>query len=510
MRAIARFLTCAALAASCTLPAAAAAPNAPARPVDPLAGVPKDAITHHSIALPGGRLTYTARAGTIVIRNADEKPQATMFYTAYTLDGANPKTRPVTFFYNGGPGSATLWLRMGSFGPVRVQTGNGTMTKPAPFVLADNRYTLLDASDLVFVDMPASGFGRILPGGDAKKIFGSDNDVNAFNQFVQRYITANGRWNSPKVLFGESYGTPRTAMLVNSLQNAGVGVNGIVLQSSILNDALASSETYGGANTDDWQYVFALPTMAATAYFYHAVPGAPPTLSAYMKDVQAFAMGEYREALNQGANLSPGRFDSIAAKLHRYTGLSELYIRNNDLRMTAQRFLAEFRRSHAQTVGAYDARFRLYALDQEAEFPQLEPSDASIDAAYIGMTNDYLRTTLGYKTNLPYLTGAYAAIQAAGGWDFTHQGGLPLNSAPDLAQAMTYNPGLRIFSANGWYDSVTPFLATVYTLDHLQIQKPLLKNITYGFYPSGHMIYLNPDALAVFHADLERWYKTLR
>ena len=507
MRAMARFLTCAALAATCSLPALAAAP---VRPVDPLAGVPKDAVTHHSISLPGGRLAYTARAGTIVIRNGDEKPQATMFYTAYTLDGANPRTRPVTFFYNGGPGSATLWLRMGSFGPVRVQTGNGTMTKPAPFVLADNRYTLLDASDLVFVDMPASGFGRILPGGDAKKIFGSDNDVNAFNQFVQRYITANGRWNSPKVLFGESYGTPRTAMLVNSLQSAGVGVNGIVLQSSILNDALASSETYGGANTDDWQYVFAVPTMAATAYFYHAVPGAPPTLAAYMKDVQAFAMGEYREALNQGANLSAARFDSIVAKLHRYTGLSELYIRNNNLRLTAQRFLAEFRRSHAQTVGAYDARFRLYALDQEAEFPQLEPSDASIDAAYIGMTNDYLRTTLGYKTNLPYLTGAYAAIQAAGGWDFTHQGSLPLNSAPDLAQAMTYNPSLRVFSANGWYDSVTPYLTTVYTLNHLEIQKALLRNITYGFYPSGHMIYLNPDALATFHADLERWYKTLR
>jgi len=507
VRAIALLLTSAALAASCSLTALAAGP---AKPVDPLAGVPKDSVTHHAISLPGGRLNYGARAGTIVIRDAGEKPQATMFYTAYTLDGANPKSRPVTFFYNGGPGSASLWLRMGSFGPVRVQTGDGAMTKGAPFALADNRYTLLDASDLVFVDMPASGFGRILPGGDPKKVFGSDNDVNAFSQFVQRYLTANGRWNSPKVLFGESYGTPRTAMLVNSLQNAGVGVNGIVLQSSILNDALASSGTYGGANTDDWQYIFAMPTMAATAYFYHAVPGAPATLTAFMKEVQAFAMGEYRAALNQGSDLSPDRYNAIVAKLHRYTGLSELYIRNNDLRLTSQAYLAEFRRSHAQTVGAYDARYRLYALDQETEYPQLEPSDASIDAAYIGMTNDYLRTTLRYRTNLPYLTGAYAAIQAAGGWDFTHQGSLPLNSAPDLAQAMTYNPSLRVFSANGWYDSVTPFATTVYTLNHLEIQKPLLKNITYGFYPSGHMIYLNPDALAAFHADLERWYKTMR
>jgi carboxypeptidase C (cathepsin A) len=507
VRAIARLLTCAALAASCTLWAIAA--DRP-RPVDPLAGVSKDAVTHHSISLPGGRLNYTARAGTIVIRDTDEKPQATMFYTAYTLDGANPSNRPVTFLYNGGPGSATLWLRMGSFGPVRVQTGNGVMTKPAPFVLADNRYTLLDTTDLVFVDMAASGFGRILPGGDPKKIFGSDNDIKAFSQFVTRYLTANGRWNSPKVLFGESYGTPRTAMLVNALQNDGVGINGIVLQSSILNDGLASSGTYGGASTDDWQYVFAFPTMAATAYFYRAVPGAPPTITAYMKDVQAFAMGEYRRALNAGANLSPSAYSSVLAKLARYTGLSQTYLRNNDLRVSSQKYLAEFRRSHDQTMGAYDARFRLYALDQETENSQLEPSDASIDAAYVATTNDYLRRTLGYSTNLPYLTGAYGAIQAAGGWDFTHQGTLPLNTAPDLAQAMTYNPSLRVFSANGWYDSVTPYLATVYTLNHLEIAKPLLRNITYGFYPSGHMIYLNQDALATYHADLERWYKTIR
>ncbi len=485
----------------------AAAPATP--PPNPLAGVPKDAVTHHSISLRSGRLNYTARAGTIVIRNSEEKPQATMFYTAYTLDGANANHRPVTFFYNGGPGSATLWLRMGSFGPVRVHTGNGVMTAGPPYSLTDNRYTLLDASDLVFIDMAGSGFGRILPGGDAKKIFGSDNDVNTFAQFVRRWLTANGRWNSPKVLYGESYGTPRTAMLVNNLQNYGVGINGIVLQSSILNDALASSSTYGGADTDDWQYIFDMPTMAATAYFYRAVPGAPSTLAAYMKQIQAFAMGDYRAALSQGSNLSPQAFDSMVAKVARYTGLSQTYVRNNNLRISAQPFLAEFRRSHSETLGAYDARFRLYNLDPAGENPQLEASDASIDAAYLATTNTYLRQTLGYKTNLEYLTGAYGAIQGAGGWDFTHNGGLPLNTAPDLQSAMTYNPSLKVFSANGWYDSVTPFLATVYTLNHLGLQAPLQRNITYGFYPSGHMIYLNPDALATYHADLERWYKTL-
>jgi carboxypeptidase C (cathepsin A) len=272
----------------------AAAPN-------PLTGyVIPDAVTHHTLDARGKHLVYTARAGTILLRNAALKPQATMFYTAYTLDGADAAKRPVTFFYNGGPGSATLWLRMGSFGPVRVQNGNATATLPPPYELRPNGNTLLDQSDLVFVDMPASGYGRILPGGDAKTIFGSDNDIKAFGQFVQRYLTTFSRWNSPKVLFGESYGTPRTAMLVDALQNDGVGVNGIVLLSSILNYNLASPETYGGANTDDWQYVFMLPTQAATAWYYHVAQGAPASLPAYMKEVQAYAMGPYRRALLEG------------------------------------------------------------------------------------------------------------------------------------------------------------------------------------------------------------------
>ena len=356
--------------AAALLAAAPAKPSRPAPAAMPAGFVVPDGVTTHVLRLDGKTLRYTARAGTIVLRDDDERPVATMFYTAFTLNGADRTRRPVTFFYNGGPGSSTVWLRMGSFGPMRVVTGaNGTITGPPPYRLVENRYSLLDASDLVFVDMPASGYGRILPGADAKKIFGTDNDVRAFAQFVERYCTQFGRWNSPKVLYGESYGTPRTAMLVDRLQNDGVGMNGVVLQSSILNYALASREVYGANGTTDWPYIFILPTEAATAWYYRAVPGAPARLDDYMREVEAFAMGDYRRALAAGDNIPASTFERIAARMSRYTGLSETYVRTAKLRVSGDHFLAEFQRSHGKTEGAYDSRYQLFALDRAAEFP---------------------------------------------------------------------------------------------------------------------------------------------
>ena len=493
--------------AAALLAAAPAKPSRPAPAAIPQGFVVADAVTAHVLHLGGKTLHYTARAGTIVLRDDDERPSATMFYTAFTLDGANSTRRPVTFFYNGGPGSSTVWLRMGSFAPMRVVTGaNGTITGPPPYLLVENRYSLLDASDLVFVDMPASGYGRILPGADAKKIFGTDNDVRAFAQFVERFCTQFARWNSPKVLYGESYGTPRTAMLVDRLQNDGVGMNGVVLQSSILNYALASREVYGANGTTDWPYVFILPTEAATAWYYRAVAGAPARLADYMREVETFAMGDYRRALAAGDSIPASTFGDIAARVSRYTGLSQTYVRTAKLRVSGEHFLAEFQRTHGKTEGAYDSRYQLFALDRAAELPEQEATNATMDAPYVSLSNDYMREDLHYRTNLQYLTAAYAAIQKSGPWDFRHNGSRVLDAAPDLASAMTFNPGLRVFSANGYYDSVTPFLATVYALQHLDLPPVLQAHITYGFYPAGHMIYLNVNALASLHDDLERWY----
>ncbi len=511
MRATLRNALCLALAAALLPNMAFAATGARKHaPSNPLTGyVSPDAVTQHSITLGGRSYRYTARAGTIVLRDAKEKPQATMFYTAYTLDGASAPHRPVTFVYNGGPGSASLWLRMGSFAPVRVQVGNGQPTQPPPYKLVSNQYSLLDKTDLVFVDIAGSGYGRVLPGGDPKSVFGADSDMKAFGQFVERYITRFARWNSPKVLYGESYGTPRTALLVDYLQNEGVGINGVVLQSSVLNDWLATTEVDGGASTDDWPYVFALPTFAAAAWYYHAVPNAPKSLATFMRQMKTFALGPYRSALQQGSNLPQAQFDAMVAKLHAYTGLSETYIRNSNLRIRPAYFLKEFRREGGESLGFYDARYRAFDLDPASQQPDTDASDDAITDIFTSMNADYLTQTLKYRTNLQYLSGAYAAIQQAGGWSFKHDGQEPLNTAPSLAEAMVVNPHLQVFSANGWYDSVTPFLATVYTLNHLGIPPALQKNITYGFYPSGHMIYLNPQALATYHQALEKWYAKL-
>ncbi len=469
-----------------------------------------DAVTQHSMLLDGKRLAYTARAGTIVVRGAGRKPLATMFYTAYTRNGENPNRRAITFLYNGGPGSSTIWLRMGSWGPIRAAiAANGGITAPPPYHLVSNPDTLLDTTDLVFVDMPASGYGRIWPGADAKKVFGSDNDVKMFAQFIERYLTKFNRWNSPRFLYGESYGTPRTAMLVNYLQNHAVSIDGIVLQSSILNYNLAATDIYGGADTDDWQYVFDFATEAATAWYYHAVPGANPNLNAYMQQVKRFAMGPYREALNSGASLAPAAYASMVTQLSHYLAIPASYIRHSNLRIPAQRYIAEFRRSQGKTEGIYDSRYQLYTLDRAEMQPALEASDASIDSAFYSMSNVYLRNDLHYVTPLRYRMGAYSTIAKSGPWNFMHDGWLPLNTAPDLARAMTYNPHLRVFSANGYFDSVTPWLATVYTLEHLQLAPALQSHITYGFYPSGHMIYLNVAAFGDFHAQLERWYRSI-
>jgi carboxypeptidase C (cathepsin A) len=489
-------ITLAALAIA--LPAAAAKPQIPV--------MTPDAITHHRLVLGGRTLAYTARAGTITLRNGDDQPIARVFYTAYTLDGADPSKRAVTFIYNGGPGSSTMWLRMGSFGPVRVQTGDGQPTGPPPYRIVDNRYSLLDKTDMVFIDMPGSGFGRIIGAGKPSDLWGVDEDVAAFGQFIQRYITRFNRWNSPRFLFGESYGTTRSSVLAKYLQDAGIGLNGVVLLSSFLNSNIDYNDgaPIGGG---DWGFILYLPTEAATAWYHHAVPDAP-SLTALLSEVENFALTEYLDVLGQGARATPARYNDVVAKLHRYTGLSERYIRSSDLRIPYDRFENELLRESGRTVGRIDSRFETYVLDRPEVSPDWDATDAAIDSVFTSMSNYYLRQVLRYNTPLLYRANIYGLIYADGqSWDFKH--GLNaqiLNVTPDLAQTMTYNPSLKVFSANGYFDFATPFFATVYALDHLYLAPAIQRNITYGFYDSGHMVYLHPEALRRFHDDLERWY----
>ncbi len=479
---------------------AAAATTAP-QPDDP--GAMPDAVTPHSLTLDGHVLPYTARAGTLTLYDQDEHPTARVFYTAFTTDGVNPLTRPVTFIYNGGPGSSTMWLRMGSFGPVRVEAANGAPSGPPPYRIVDNQYSLLDKSDLVFIDMPDSGFGRILNGKE-KDFFGVDQDVAAFGQFIQRYISRFGRWNSPKFIFGESYGTTRSAALSDWLLNQGIALNGVILQSSILNFGLdyGNGDPIGGG---DWPYVLYLPTEAATAWYHNKVANRPADLPTFLNGVKQFAMGEYLDALYKGDKLSASERDDVIRKLSGYLGLPQQYIRNANIRVSYDRFQRELLRSQGIVVGRLDGRYQTYDLDRSAlSGPDWDPTDSSIDAPYTTAVNQYIREDLKYNPSIPYRQNIYAII--GNSWDSSHNHRYPTNVAPDLADAMTQNPKLKLFSANGYYDFATPFFATDYTLRHMNLNPGIQANITYGYYEAGHMIYLSDTALAQYKADLSRWY----
>jgi len=479
---------------------------APAPSPSPAAGeaITPDAVTQHTISLGGKSIAYTARAGTIALENDKGEVTCRMFYTAFTADGVDPRTRPVTFLYNGGPGSSTVWLRMGSFGPMRVVVGDVAATPDAPFNLVENQYSLLDRTDLVFVDAPDTGFSRIAAAGKPSDFFGVDPDVRAFSQFVSRYVSTFNRWNSPKFLFGESYGTPRSAMLVRALQRQGLGMNGVILLSSILDFSLDWDVNFNAAaiGGGDWAFPLYLPTEAASSWFHKALPGSQQSLTAFLSQVEDFSMHEYLSALAQGSNLSPSRFNDVVAKLHAYTGLSESYIRQSNLRIPYWRYETEVFRNNGVMLGRLDARYTSYSLDRINERTPFDPADAAMDTAYVGAGNYFMRQILGYHTTLIYrpLVNVFAQ------WDWKHNGALPANTAQDLAEAMTFDPKLQIFSGNGYYDFATPFWATVYTLNHLNLPPELQKNISYGFYESGHMVYLHQQALAQFHDDLERWY----
>jgi carboxypeptidase C (cathepsin A) len=469
-----------------------------------------DATSHHVNHVDGQAIPYTARAGTITLRNDKDQITARMFYVAYTKDGADLGKRPITFFYNGGPGSSTIWLRMASYGPVRVQVANGAATPPAPYQLVDNPDSMLDKTDEVFVDAPNTGYSRVLGYGTPKDFMGVDQDGRAFTQFIQRYLSQFNRWNSPKFLFGESYGTTRDAVLVNMLQDANVQINGVVFQSSVLNFGLTGLGGFDPIGGGDWAYVLYLPSEAATAWYHHRVPGQRGSLSSFLNVVENFAGTEYMHALAAGDTLDASTRNDVVNKLHDYLGLSTTYIRNSHMRIPYYNFEKELMRDQDIVVGRYDARYALYGVNRMGDFPDYDPSDVGMNSAVVSTWNQYIKQQLHYNTNMFYRPVSYGGLLGAR-WDMHHNGDdPPANVVPDLASAMSQNPHLQIFSANGYYDFATPYFATKYTLEHLDIAPALQKNITFRNYESGHMIYLSPSARRAYKNDLDRWYdKTL-
>ncbi len=472
---------------------------------------PGDAVTQHVLVMDGQTLHYTARAGTITLYDNKNQPTNTMFFTAYTLDGADASRRPVTFFYNGGPGGSSVWQRMAAFGPVRVIGGTPGETPSAPYRVVDNQYSLLDRTDEVYVDAPATGFSRLLPKANGSDVFGIDGDAAAFAQFIDRYLSEYGRWNSPKYLFGESYGTVRSAVVAHLMESGfgqAVQFNGIVLQSSALNlDLLGDDENVGG---NDWPFVLFLPTEAATAWYYHLVPGAPSSLTAFLQDAEHFALTEYLPVLAMGDNATPAQREDVVAKLHRFTGLSQQFIRDSNLRVSPGNFRSELLRSRGEVVGYMDTRYAGYDTVGMRQQPSWDTSDLATSPAVIAVFNDYVRNELAYHTNLQYLP----LVDVLAQWSWRHQTDLggdaallePPNTIVDLSEAMAENPGMRVFSAQGYYDMSTPFFQQEYDFAHLHLPPALRRNLTIEHYESGHMIYFDPASLAKLKADLDRWY----
>ena len=461
-------------------------------------------VTPHQITIDGQLVKYSARAGTINLKNDSGVVTASMFYVAYTKDGADARTRPVTFLFNGGPGSATIWLHMGSIGPVRVTTNEPSFTPPAPYTYGENPSSLLDKTDLVFIDAIGTGYSRIAGKGTPKDFYGTDGDIKSFADFIVRYITVNNRWNSPKYLFGESYGTTRAAGLSNALQQRGVALTGIVLLSSWLN---AYVDFGGPPNSLDITFVLYVPTMAASAWYHHKIPGAPTELAPILAEARAFALGPYQTALSKGNKLPDRERDSVAALLHRFTGLSEDYIKKSHLRISPARFEKELLRGEERTAGGLDARFTGIDRDAAGETPDYDPASAAIDAPFTGAFNSYIKSELHWDPGIPYLNFGNG-IESD--WDNRHRIGgdlLPLpNVSEDLRQTMSVNPYLRIFSANGYYDFLTPFFETEYTFQHMGLDPSLEKNITYGYYEAGHMMYLHQSVLVQLKKDLAAFY----
>ncbi len=469
-----------------------------------------------------GGVSYQAIAGTIVVhpddwndaaqnggaKNPDAKPdessaEASMFFVYYAKRGAAAAQRPITFLYNGGPGSSTVWLHMGAFGPKRVVTADDTHTAAAPYRLIDNASTLLDASDLVFIDAPGTGFSRIAGKDKEKAFYGVDVDAKAFANFIKQFLAKYERWNSPKYLFGESYGTPRSALVANYLEsNDSIDLNGVILLSQILNFDLSVDGAEANPGID-LPYELALPTYAATAWYHHKLPGKPPAdLVAFVQSVERFAMGDYASALSTGLSLSPQRRAAIAGKLHDYTGLPVAYILKANLRIEGGEFEKNLQDASDLTTGRLDTRFSGPSLDPLSKEADYDPQSAAISSAYVSAFNDYVRAGLNYGQGKRFLPG----IDVGKFWDFKHQPpgvGFPLPSAPnvmpDLASAMKQNPNLKVMVNGGYYDLATPYYEGWYEMHHLPIPPALQANIAYHYYPSGHMVYAHEESLAALH-----------
>ena len=533
-----------ALAALCTLALAAGTAYAQAKPSDTKTTttttvatetadkkqdkLPADSTTEGSVTLANGKsMAYTAVAGLLAVgatdaqdamigldgkylpdspvdttaKPADQPATAHMFYTAYFAKGADAGTRPVVFFYNGGPGSATMYLRMTSMGPVRVALPDLAHPVGGPYKIANNPQSLLDVADIIFIDAPGTGYSRV-EGKDAMKAFyGIDEDAAAFDRFIRRFLTKYDRWKSPKFLFGESYGTTRDAVLSAMLQQHGVDLNGVVFLSQILSFNNSADGSDGNPGTDNG-FFLALPSFAATAWFHHKVPNQPASLEPWIHEVEQYALGEYASTLLQGADADPAKKAAVAAKLESYTSVpAALWIKAN-LRLTGGEFSKYLQEGADITTGRLDSRYQGPSMDPLSRDADYDPFTESVESAILAAMNTYAHETLHFGRDLTY---KQSAREPGFDWDMKHQvpgqgwPGSAVNVSPDIAYTMKVNPSMHVLLMGGYFDLGTLYFAATYEMKHLPMPVYLQKNIDYKFFPTGHMVYVNEEALKGLH-----------
>lgn len=462
--------------------------------------------THHQITVNGKTLRYTATAGRLPIKDPTGKIQAEMFFVAYTLDGADPAKRPVTFSFNGGPGSASIWLHMGALGPRTVVLQPEGWMPEAPYRLHDNPYTPLDATDIVMIDAIGTGYSRPADMQQAKKFWGLQGDIEAFGEFIRMYISRYERWSSPLYLLGESYGTTRSAGIAGYLADKGINFNGICLLSMVLN-----FESLEFAPINDVPYPLILPTMTMIAGYHHKLPAnLSQDMNRTRQEVSDFAMNQYWQALNKGDALTPEETANITDKVAQYTGLPRNVVQMANMRIDVRTFMQWLLADQQKAVGRLDGRYTSPAPNGALETGRFDPASAATQGPFTSVFNDYIRRELNYKVDMPYYTSARDLGQGAFTWNWARPntnfpgGGFEMgyaDVATSLRSAMIKNPYLKILVMEGDYDMATPFLAAQYTMDHLRVTPDLHKNISFTYYASGHMVYLDTKSHDKMHKD---------
>lgn len=468
--------------------------------------VSKPSVTHHQITVDGKTINYTATAGYMPMKDKDDKLVAKIFYVAYSGDNTGSKDkRPVTFVFNGGPGSAAIWLHMGSFGPVRVKFADDKGDAPAPpYQYEQNPYTWLGFTDLVFIDPVSTGYSRPQKGVDAKLFHGYSKDLMSVGDFIRLYVTDNERWESPKFIAGESYGTTRAAGLSGYLQDRyGMYLNGITLISSVLNFQLIDFK-----NGNEMPYIYFLPTYANTAHYFHKLTPDLQGLNVadLTKKAELFANGTYSFFLSLGDSAPLELVNKVVDTLSYFTGIPKAYIRGTNERINAFRFFKEILKDEGKIVGRFDSRFTGEDIDDAGEYPSYDPSDANLNGLFIGAFNAYVRKDLNYSNDIPYEASTSVSPwefrpDDNGGWDSY------LDVSETLRGAMTENPHLKVNVVCGYYDLATPVFNAEYVVSHMGLRPDVRKNIILNYYKAGHMVYVSKETDAKFKADEELFYQ---